>query len=161
MWWKAERLWKSNCFLLKKKTTQQPQDASCFISSYGIWLVVHNRKCPLNDTLVLLLLLLVHQPVTEKCPLQVISVFVILYFGIFFMVHDSPIPGEHCCFSLTYLGPLVNKLAFKQYKCHPQWEPCRWKTAQVHLQWVKTCLYTVCVKIHMQMDTITELKLIH
>lgn len=32
---------------------------------------------------------------------------------------------------------------------------------QVHLQWVKTCLYTVCVKIHTQMDTITELKMIH
>lgn len=25
----------------------------------------------------------------------------------------------------------------------------------------ETCLYTVCVKIHTQMDTITELKMIH
>lgn len=137
MWWKA--------VFVKKKNNNNP-GCILVLFHFRLWYLVRrsHRKSPLNDTLVSLLLLLVHQPVTEKCPLQVFLclLYYILVSLVFF--HGSPIRGEHCCFSLTYLGPLVNKLAFNQYKCHPHWEPCRC----ICSGWKPVCTQSVSKFIH-------------
>lgn len=55
----------------------------------------------------------------KKCPLQLQSVLLMLYFLIFDILrvffHTSPIRGELCGRSLPHFGPLVNQSAFNQH----------------------------------------------
>lgn len=132
MWWKA-------VFVNKKTTTP---GCILVLFYFKLWYLVRRSQQKITTEWHLSFTFTVvgpsasHRKVPTVCLLYYILVSLVFF-------HGSPIP-EHCCFSVTYLGPLVNKLAFNQYKCHPHWEPCRC----ICSGWKPVCTQSVSKFIH-------------